>query len=170
MSLNGPVGASAIHNCLDMQKMFMPPGAWSAGSPDAAYDHLAELYALQSRRTIGLGHGMWRSYYERWAEMTLEIAGSEIIELASPLDDTTRLPAASISRTWLANRWQRGPRPLQEGAGVQVQAACNARSLASLSPRELSASSVADSSLRVSRNRGKASLSPNCSAQAISVP
>lgn len=50
------------------------------------------------------------------------------------------------------------------------QAACSARLLASLWPNALSASSVAVSSLRVSRNSGRASFMPSCSAQAMSVP
>ncbi|WP_245442110.1 cysteine hydrolase family protein [Mesorhizobium hawassense] len=84
-----------MHICVDMQRMFMPPGPWAVEWFPQTLPKVVRLIEKRPPRTIftrfiparrpGDGHGQWRSYYERWSEMTLENAGAEIIELAQEL-------------------------------------------------------------------------------------
>jgi nicotinamidase-related amidase len=95
MGLTRSVDTRTIHLCVDMQKMFLPPGPWAVSWLPQTLPMVLRLVEKDPRRTIftrfiparrpGDGHGIWRSYFEHWADMTLERAGTEIIELAPPL-------------------------------------------------------------------------------------
>ncbi|SFQ07088.1 Nicotinamidase-related amidase [Mesorhizobium sp. NFR06] len=90
-----PIPANAVHICVDMQLMFMPPGPWAVEWFPQTLPKVIQLTQRSPARTIftrfipamrpGEGRGQWRSYYEHWAEMTLENAGADIIELAPEL-------------------------------------------------------------------------------------
>jgi nicotinamidase-related amidase len=95
MPVSRPIPANAVHICVDMQRMFMPPGPWAVEWFPQTLPKIVRLTQRRPARTIftrfipamrpGDGHGQWRSYYERWAEMTLQNAGADIIELAPEL-------------------------------------------------------------------------------------
>lgn len=95
MPLSRPVPPNAVHICVDMQRMFMPPGPWAVEWFPETLPKVIRLTERRPARTIftrfipalrpGEGNGQWRGYYERWAQMTLENAGMEIIELAPDL-------------------------------------------------------------------------------------
>ncbi|MBZ9986854.1 cysteine hydrolase [Mesorhizobium sp. BH1-1-5] len=95
MTVERPLSDRTAHICVDMQKMFMPPGPWAVSWLPATLPMVIRLVEKDPSRTVftrfiparrpGDGHGMWRSYFHRWQEMTLERAGTEIIELAPPL-------------------------------------------------------------------------------------
>lgn len=90
-----PIPANAIHICVDMQQMFMPPGPWAVDWLPETLPKVIQLVERQPARTVftrfiparrpGDGTGQWRDYYLRWADMTLERAGADIIELATEL-------------------------------------------------------------------------------------
>lgn len=96
MTIQQPLSNRTAHMCVDMQKMFMPPGSWAVSWLPATLPMVIRLVEKNPRKTIftrfiparrpGEGQGAWRSYFQRWAEMTLERAGVEIIELAPPLN------------------------------------------------------------------------------------
>lgn len=95
MPVSCPIPASAAHICVDMQRMFMPPGPWAVEWFPQTLPIIIKLTQRRPERTIftrfipamrpGDGQGHWRSYYERWADMTLQNAGADIIELAPEL-------------------------------------------------------------------------------------
>lgn len=103
MRLNRPIAASAVHICVDMQKMFMPPGAWAVSWFPQTLPMIVRLVERDRFRTIFTrfiparrprgGHGMWRSYYERWAEMTLRSPGQKSSSWRPRLTGTSRLHA-----------------------------------------------------------------------------
>lgn len=95
MPVSRAIPASAAHICVDMQRMFVPPGPWAVEWFPETLPKVIRLTERRPARTIftrfipalrpGEGSGQWRGYYERWAQMTLENAGIEIIELAPDL-------------------------------------------------------------------------------------
>lgn len=95
MPVERPLLGSTAHICVDMQTMFIPPGPWAVNWLPATLPMVLRLVEKNPSRTIftrfiparrpGDGHGMWRSYFQRWQEMTLDMAGIGIIELVPPL-------------------------------------------------------------------------------------
>ena len=95
MPVSRPIPANAVHICVDMQRMFMPPGPWAVEWFPQTLPMIIRLTQKRPERTIftrfipamrpGDGQGQWRSYYEHWADMTLQNAGADIIELAPEL-------------------------------------------------------------------------------------
>lgn len=89
------LGDRAVHLCVDMQNLFAGGTAWSfEWMPRVlpAVQAIAERHAVSTIFTRfipamrpGEGSGMWRRYYLRWAEMTLEAVGPDAVELVDPL-------------------------------------------------------------------------------------
>lgn len=91
----GPLGDTALHICVDMQRMFSEPTAWQTPWMRKVLPAVVALTERHASQTLftrfvpaqrpGQGHGMWASYYRRWAGMTLEEAGPELLKLVPEL-------------------------------------------------------------------------------------
>ena len=73
----GPPGETAVHLCVDMQRMFAEGTEWKMPWLDRVLPNILSITSIHSEKTIftrfipahkpGQGVGMWRHYYERWA-------------------------------------------------------------------------------------------------------
>ena len=93
--LNDVIPASAVHLCVDMQRMFVEETDWRAPWAERVLpviervcehhpDRLCFTRFIPARRP-GDGRGAWRDYWTRWASMTLEALESGMVDLALPL-------------------------------------------------------------------------------------
>jgi nicotinamidase-related amidase len=100
----GSLGRDSVHLCVDMQRMFAEPTEWMMPWSAKVLPQITALVAFQPEKTIftrfiparrtGQGPGMWKKYYERWASMTVEKLGGDMLELVPTLARFT--PPASI--------------------------------------------------------------------------
>jgi nicotinamidase-related amidase len=91
-----PFSAGCVHLCIDMQRLFAPGTDWGLVWMPRVIPQIAALCAFAPERTIftrfiparrpGDGQGTWRRYYQRWASMTLEALGPEMVELMPELE------------------------------------------------------------------------------------
>jgi nicotinamidase-related amidase len=91
----GSPGANAVHLCVDMQRMFAEPTEWKMPWLPRVLANIIAITAAHSERTVftrfiparkpGQGAGMWRHYYERWASMTVDLIGLDMVELVPNL-------------------------------------------------------------------------------------
>ena len=87
----GPPGETAVHLCVDMQRMFAEGTEWKMPWLDRVLPNILSITSIHSEKTIftrfipahkpGQGVGMWRHYYERWGSMTIDQLGPEMIGL-----------------------------------------------------------------------------------------
>jgi nicotinamidase-related amidase len=99
-----PVGRNSAHLCVDMQRMFAEPTEWMMPWSAKVLPQITALVEFQPEKTIftrfipmrraGQGPGMWKQYYERWASMTVEKIGADMVELVPALARFT--PPASV--------------------------------------------------------------------------
>ena len=90
-----PIGPRCVHVCVDMQRMFGEGTEWALPWMERVLPNIVEICEAHAARTVftrfiparrpGNGHGTWRRYYERWASMTIERVGADMIELAPEL-------------------------------------------------------------------------------------
>jgi nicotinamidase-related amidase len=91
----GPPGESAVHLCVDMQKMFAEDTEWKMPWLERVLPNITTITASHPEHTIftrfipaqkpGQGVGMWRRYYERWHSMTIDQLGPGMTELVPDL-------------------------------------------------------------------------------------
>jgi nicotinamidase-related amidase len=91
----GAPGETAIHLCVDMQRMFAEGTDWKMPWLERVLPNIRSITSARPERTIftrfiparkpGQGVGMWRHYYERWGSMTIDQVGPEMIELVPDL-------------------------------------------------------------------------------------
>jgi nicotinamidase-related amidase len=91
----GPPGPTAVHLCVDMQRMFAEPTEWHMPWLAKVLPNIVALAEAHPEQTIftrfiparapGQGVGMWRRYYERWASMTTAQLGPEMTDLVPEL-------------------------------------------------------------------------------------
>jgi nicotinamidase-related amidase len=91
----GPVGAEAIHLCVDMQRMFAEETEWKMPWLPRVLPNVVAITAAHPKHTVftrfipakasGQGIGMWRRYYERWSSMTIDELGGDMVDLVPPL-------------------------------------------------------------------------------------
>lgn len=109
----GSVGRNSAHLCVDMQRMFAEPTEWMMPWSAKVLPHIAALVEFQPEKTIftrfiparrvGQGQGMWKQYYERWASMTVEKMGADMLELVPALARFT--PPASVIDKRVYSPW-----------------------------------------------------------------
>lgn len=100
-----PIGADAVHVCIDIQRLFAEKTDWHTASIPAILPMILRLAEHAPARTIftrfttpetpaqALGH--WRAYYERWTSVTTAVAGADIIDV---IDELKRfVPPARIA-------------------------------------------------------------------------
>jgi nicotinamidase-related amidase len=91
----GPPGETAVHLCVDMQRMFAEATEWKMPWLPRVLPNILAITSAHAERTVfsrfipartpGQGAGMWRHYYERWASMTIDQIGSDMIGLVPDL-------------------------------------------------------------------------------------
>jgi len=91
----GAPGESAVHLCVDMQRMFAESTKWKMTWLERVLPNIVSITSAHPERTIftrfiparkpGQGVGMWRHYYERWGSMTIDRLGPEMIGLVPDL-------------------------------------------------------------------------------------
>jgi len=100
----GRIPASAVHLCVDMQRMFAEETAWRTPWMPRVLPVVVRLCERRADRTCftrfiparspGDGQGAWRRYWRRWESITLENLGEEGVELWPELQTFT--PPARI--------------------------------------------------------------------------
>jgi nicotinamidase-related amidase len=91
----GPLGDGTVHLCVDMQRIFAEDTPWRTPWMQRVLPNVHEIVAVRPDRTIftrfipaerpGQGQGTWKRYYERWADMTIERLGLEMVDLVPDL-------------------------------------------------------------------------------------
>jgi nicotinamidase-related amidase len=109
----GPLGMHCAHLCVDMQRLFAEKTEWhtpwmSRISPvvhQIAKRHPAETIFTRfiPAERPGEGQGTWQRYYQRWASMTLERLGADMIELVPEL--AALVPPASVIDKHVYSPW-----------------------------------------------------------------
>lgn len=88
-----PLGGTALHVAVDVQRLFVEPSPWQAPAMAAVVPNVARLaQALPTlftrfvpAVTAAAASGRWRRYYERWREVTLERLDPAMLELVAGL-------------------------------------------------------------------------------------
>lgn len=114
----GSLGKHCAHVCVDMQRLFAEPSEWATPWITRVLPRIVSLVERKADQTIftrfipaaraGQGVGTWKRYYERWASMTIEAIGPEMVELLSPLPALKWATAACLRLRFRAGR---SPRP-----------------------------------------------------------
>jgi nicotinamidase-related amidase len=91
----GAPGETAVHLCVDMQRLFAEGTEWKMPWLERVLPNIVAITEAKPERTIftrfipaqepGQGVGMWRHYYERWASMTIENIGPDMVDLVPGL-------------------------------------------------------------------------------------
>ena len=90
-----PLGPNCIHVCVDMQRLFAPGTDWALAWMPRVLPNIVAICEQHAGRTVftrfiparrpGEGQGVWRRYYQRWAAMTIEEIGPEMVGLVPEL-------------------------------------------------------------------------------------
>jgi nicotinamidase-related amidase len=90
-----PLTVTAVHLCVDMQRLYAEGTEWALPWMPRVLPQIAALCELGPDRCVftrfiparrpGEGQGTWRRYYRRWASMTLETIGLEMVDLVPEL-------------------------------------------------------------------------------------
>ena len=93
--LREPIPSTAVHLCVDMQRMFVEETEWRAPWAERILPVIIRLCEARPERTRFTrfipaanpddGAGAWHRYWRRWASMTLEALEPGLIDLAKPL-------------------------------------------------------------------------------------
>jgi nicotinamidase-related amidase len=107
MTNDAPAGPDAVHLCVDMQNLFAPGAPWAAPWMERALPKIVRIAAHAPEHTVFTrfipparadeAEGMWRPYYRKWADVTLEKLDPGLLELVSALRGFVP-PAAVVDR------------------------------------------------------------------------
>jgi nicotinamidase-related amidase len=91
----GAPGDRTVHLCVDMQRMFAEDTEWKMPWLERVLPNVISITSLHPERTIFTrfipaqyprqGVGMWRNYYARWASMTIDELGADMIDVVPEL-------------------------------------------------------------------------------------
>jgi nicotinamidase-related amidase len=91
----GPLGAQAVHLCVDMQRMFDADTPWATGWLRTVLPQVVRLCEARADRTFFTrfipalnpddARGAWRRYYQAWEQMTLQKLDPALVELVPEL-------------------------------------------------------------------------------------
>jgi len=94
-TLRGAIGERSLHLCIDMQKLFAPGGPWATPWLKRVLPIVATLAAHQPHQTVFTrfipanspadAGGRWRTYYEKWRNVTLDVIDCSLIDLVPEL-------------------------------------------------------------------------------------
>jgi nicotinamidase-related amidase len=114
--VHGPLDASAVHLCVDMQKLFGDGSPWTTPWMKRVLPKVGSIVEHHPRSTVftrfvpvehaGEGVGTWKRYYEHWSSMTLQIIGSEMAELLPDL--AAFVPPAQVVDKRVYSPWTEG--------------------------------------------------------------
>jgi nicotinamidase-related amidase len=109
----GPPRRNAVHLCVDMQRMFAEATEWRMPWLARVLPNIIAITSAHAQRTVFTrfitaqkarqGHGMWRHYYERWAAMTIEQLGPDMLRLVPDLQKF--VPPAKIFDKHVYSPW-----------------------------------------------------------------
>lgn len=90
-----PIGPDAVHVCVDMQRVFAERTAWHTSSIPTILPAIVRLAGHCPRRTVFTrfrtpprasdAPGNWRRFYQRWAELTTDALGVEMLDVMAEL-------------------------------------------------------------------------------------
>jgi nicotinamidase-related amidase len=90
-----PIGPDAVHVCIDMQRIFAERTAWHTPSMATILPAIIRLAGHRPERSLFTrfrtppkaadAQGNWRRYYERWAELTTDALGAEMLDVVAEL-------------------------------------------------------------------------------------
>ena len=111
--LKEAISENWAHICVDMQLLFAPGEEWGLAWVPSVLPRLVGLCEADPERTFftrfiparrpGQGHGKWRSYYERWPDLTLEARGGALIALVPELAEF--VPPATVVDKSVYSPW-----------------------------------------------------------------
>ena len=114
--VHGPLGASAVHLCVDMQRLFADGSPWATPWMKRVLPKVHDIVERHARATIfsrfvpvehaGEGIGTWKRYYEHWSSMTLQVIGEEMVELLPDL--AAFAPPAQVIDKRVYSPWTEG--------------------------------------------------------------
>lgn len=91
----GPLGTASVHLCVDMQLMFAVDTEWHTPWMTRVRPVVSQIAGRHPDRNIFTRFvpvnradeacGSWHRYYQRWASMTLERLGTELVGLVPEL-------------------------------------------------------------------------------------
>lgn len=112
----GELGTRSLHVCVDMQRLFGPCSPWHVPWMDEIIPHVERLAAEHPAKTVftrfiparaPLGApGMWRRFYTRWSDLTLEKMDGELVALVPELKRL--VPPASVLDKRFYSPWTEG--------------------------------------------------------------
>lgn len=125
--VHGPLGASCLHICVDMQRLFAPGGPWAVPWAQRILPVIEELVASHPQPTLftrfipaarpGEAPGMWARYYKRWAEVTLANVDPALVDLMPSLKRF--VPPAKVLDKHVYSPWTEGQLDaLLSGSGI----------------------------------------------------
>lgn len=114
--IHGPLGAGALHVCVDMQRIFGPGYPWAMPWMERVTPAIEQLCEQHAERTLftrfipaarpGEGRGTWRRYYQRWADITFENLEADAVRLVPALERFA--PPAKILDKHVYSPWTEG--------------------------------------------------------------
>src|SRR5689334_17803917 len=91
----GDLGESALHLCVDMQRLFGEDTEWRTPWMRRILPNVRAIAERHAGRTLftrfitadrpGEGRGVWQRYYQRWASMTGERLAPGLLDLMPEL-------------------------------------------------------------------------------------
>jgi nicotinamidase-related amidase len=106
--LHEPLAPTAVHLCIDMQRLLAPEGPWPTPWMLSALERQIRLVDRNQASTIFTRFippgspeempGRWRRYYEKWRRVTREFLDPALLELVAPLRSFAP-PAVVVDKT-----------------------------------------------------------------------
>jgi nicotinamidase-related amidase len=120
-----------IHLCIDMQRMFAEGTPWHVPWMKDVSPQIQEIASYHPQKTVFTRFvppvrasdmtGMWRSYYEKWDNMTLERLGPDMVDLVPSLK--ALVPPARVFDKMTYSPWTTGAlHRVLAGEGVETLA------------------------------------------------
>jgi len=104
---HGPLGAGAIHLCVDMQRLFAPGGPWPTPWAARILPAVVALAAHAPARTVFSRFipplhpealpGTWQAFYRKWRDLTRDSMDEALLDLVPELAQFVP-PAAVVDK------------------------------------------------------------------------
>ena len=125
----GTLGESCAHLCVDMQRLFAEDTEWHTPWMDRVRPKVLAIAEHRPAAAIftrfipatrpGEGAGTWKRYYERWASITLESIGEDMVGLVPELAEL--VPPATVFDKRVYSPWlENGLDRMLRGRGIDT--------------------------------------------------